>query len=154
MYRLPPPPRMRNQKTSLENKSKHASKMHSIHWEFLNDRFLRITYTYTKTQCFFFPCKIKFYTWQKWKFVPVKNKCPWKNLKNPRKELVKIFLKVCPWNSKRCPWKKNANYARETIQNPLVNTQFQPVKTHLFPVKKSKKLLKNTREKQKWACKR
>ena len=78
-----------------------------IHWEFLNHRFLRITYTYTKTQCFFFfPCKIKFYTWQKWKFVPVKNKCPWKNLKNPRKEPVKIFLKVCPCNSKKCPWKK------------------------------------------------
>ena len=116
---------MRNQKTSLENKSKHASKMHSIHWEFLNDRFLRITYTYTKTQCFFFfPCKIKFYTWQKWKFVPVKNKCPWKNLKNPRKEPVKIFLKVCPWNSKRCPWKKNAklcpwNYTKSPCKHTV-----------------------------------
>ena len=141
---------MRNQKTSLEKKSKHASKMHSIHWEFLNDRFLRITYTYTKTQCFFFfPCKIKFYAWQKWKFVPVKNKYPWKNLRNPRKEPVKIFLKVCPWNSKWCPWKKIAKYARETIQNPLVNTQFQPVKTHLLPVKKIQKLLKSTREKDK-----
>ena len=85
---------------------------------------------------------------QKWKFVPVKK------LEKPTKRARKNFPESVPVKHKKMPVKKMQNYARETIQNPLVNTQFQPVKTHLFPVKKSKKLLKNTREKQKWTCKR
>ena len=80
---------------------------------------------------------------------------PVKKLEKPTKRARKDFLESVPVKLKKMPVKKKMqNYARETIQNPLVNTQFQPVKTHLFPVKKSKKLLKNTREKQKWACKR
>ena len=117
---------MRNQKTSLENKSKHASKMHSIHWEFLNDRFLRITYTYTKTQCFFFSRVKSNFTRDK-----NGNLCPWKinarektwkpskRAREKKKLPVKIYLNLCPWNSKWCPWKKVRKYARETIKVPV-----------------------------------
>jgi len=66
---------------------------------------------------------------------------PVKKLEKPTKRARKNFPESVPVKLKKMPVKKNAqNYARETIQNPLVNTQFQLVKTHLFPVKKSNKI--------------
>ena len=57
----------------------------------------------------------------------MKKKCPWKNLKNPRrvpmkkKCPVKIYLNSYPRNTKWCPWKKVRKYARETIKVPVKN---------------------------------
>ena len=79
---------------------------------------------------------------------------PVKKLEKPTKRARKNFPESVPVKHKKMPVKKKQNYARETIQNPLVNTQFQPVKTHLFPVKKFKILLKSTREKHKVGVKK
>ena len=58
-----------------------------------------------------------------------------KKLEKPTKRARKNFPESVPVQLKKMPVKKKKmqNYARETIQNPLLNTQFQPVKTHLFP---------------------